>query len=481
MKNYDVAVIGAGVVGGMISRALSRYDLKTVLLERRDDVCMGASRANSAIVHAGFDCEPGTMKALLNVRGSEMMEQVAGELGVPYVRNTSIVVGFSDEDRGKLEYLLEKGRKNGVRDLSIITGDRARELEPKLSPNVKWALLAPTGAIVCPYELTIAAVGNAMDNGVELRTGFEVSAIEHKDGGYVVSSGEDSVFAKYVINCAGVYSDKIAAMAGACDFTITPRRGEYMLLDKESGGMVKATIFRTPTAMGKGILVTRTVDGNLLMGPTAVNIEDKEDVSTTEEGLESVRMQADDMVPGIPVRQVITSFCGLRSVGSTHDFIINQKKPGFINCAGIESPGLSSAPAIAEYVVDMLEGSGLALKEKKDYNPTRRPFNWFKNLTPEEKDDVIRKEPAYGRIVCRCESVTEGEIRNALAMNPQPHDVDGVKRRTRAGMGRCQGGFCSPVVIGLLAQQMGIPFEDVTKSGKGSYIMVGRTKGGRKK
>ena len=480
MKQYDVAVIGAGVVGAMICRELSRFEVRTVLLERMDDVCMGASRANSSIVHAGFDCEPGTLKARLNVRGSELMERVADELGVPYVRNTSLVVGFSDEDKPKLEYLLDKGIRNGVRGLKLVTSDEARALEPGLSEEVRWALLAPTGAVICPYELTIAAVGNAMDNGVELRTGFEVRTIGKEGDLYTVSSGEDALQAKYVINCAGVYADAVAAMAGAGDFTITPRRGEYMLMDKECGKAVRATVFRTPTAMGKGILVTRTVDGNLLMGPTAENIGDKEDTSTTAQGLEKVFEQARRVLPAVSMRQVITSFAGLRAVGPTGDFIINQPKEGFINCAGIESPGLSSAPAIAEYVLEMLGQSGLALAEKDRYSPRRRPFNWFRNLTPEEKDEVIRKDPAYGRMVCRCEGITEGEIRDALTQNPRPRDLDGVKRRTRAGMGRCQGGFCSPVVIELLAGELGIPYECVTKSGKGSYLMTGRTKGGRR-
>ena len=473
---YDAAIIGAGVVGGMIGRALSAYDLKICMLESKGDVAMGASHANSAIVHAGFDCEPGTLKAKLNVRGSEMMEETARQLGVPYYKNTSIVIGF-EGDEEKIKHLYDKGIANGVKELSVISGDEARALEPRLSDKVECALLAKTGAIICPYELTIAAVGNAMDNGAELKTDFEVKSITEKDGVYTVSSDTEEIRAKYVINCAGVYSDKIAGMAGVCDFTITPRRGEYYVLDKECGKTVSATIFRAPTAMGKGILVTRTVDGNLLLGPTAENIEDKEDVSTTDSGLNSVKVSAEEMVPGIPVgRQTITTFCGLRSVGSTHDFIINNPKPGFVNVAGIESPGLSSSPAIAEYVVDMLAKAGMKLEKKADFNPFRRGSHWFRSLSIAEKNEVIRKDPAYGRIVCRCESVTEGEIRDAIVRNPKAHDVDGVKRRTRSGMGRCQGGFCMPVVMELLSELNGVPYENITKSGKGSYIMVGKTK-----
>lgn len=477
--SFDVAVIGAGVIGGMIARELAKYNLSVCILEKEGDVCMGASRANSAIVHAGFDCEPGTMKALLNVRGSEMMEQTAKELGVPYKRNTSIVVGFSDEDKEKLQHLYDKGVKNGVKDLKIVSGDEIRKIEPRLAPTVQWALLAGTGAIICPYELTMAAIGNAMDNGVECKLNFAVASINKNANGYtVVAENGEQVEATYVVNCAGVYADKIASMVGACDFTITPRRGEYMLLDKEAGQTVNATIFRTPTAMGKGILVVRTVDGNLLMGPTAENIQDKDDVSTTDAGLASVKALGEEMVPGLPVRQVITSFCGLRAVGSTHDFIINNQE-GFYNVAGIESPGLSASPAIAQYVVELMKKNGVELTENKSFNPVRKPAHWFRELSLEEKNAVIKEHPAYGKIVCRCETVTEGEIEEAIKRNPKPHDVDGVKRRTRAGMGRCQGGFCMPVVIELLAKEYNIPYEEVTKSGKKGYLMIGKTKGGK--
>ena len=473
---YDIAIIGAGVVGGMIARTLAKYNISVVLLDKESDVAMGATKANSAIVHAGFDAKEGSLKARFNVRGSEMMEQVTRELGVKYNNNQSLVVGFEHE-RAEVEAIYERGLKNGVKGLRLLDKDELHTIEPNLNKDLTCALLDETGAIVCPYELCIAAVGNAMDNGAELMLDFEVSAIDKKDGTYVISAADGrKVETKYVINSAGVYSDKIAAMTGDADFTITPRRGEYMLLDKECGNFTQRTIFHTPTKMGKGILVSPTVDGNLLLGPTATDIEDKEDTSTTAEGFATIFAKASDNVANIPFNKVITSFCGLRATGSTGDFIIKERD-GVITLGGIESPGLSSAPAIAEYVEDMLKDKGALTDVKADYVATRKPAHYFRELTMEQKNEIIAKDPAYGRIVCRCEGITEGEIVEAIKTNPGARDLDGVKRRTRSGMGRCQGGFCSPTVVELIAKECGVPFESVTKFGKGSIINYGKTKG----
>ena len=475
---YDIAIIGAGVVGGMIARELSRYRLNIILLEKENDVAMGATRANSAIVHAGFDAKAGSLKAKLNVRGSEMMETVARELGVKYKRNGSLVIGFTEEDERTVHELYERGVQNGVRELAMLSGDEARAIEPNLSKNVRCALHAPTGAIICPYELALAAVGNAMDNGTELRLTFPVTAIEATENGYTVRSDEQALEARCVINAAGLYSDEMAAMVGDNSFTVHPRRGEYILLDKQCGALVSHTIFRTPSKMGKGILVSPTVDGNLLTGPTSVDIEDKTDTSTTAGGFSSIIEQTLENVEGVPFNQSITSFCGLRAVGSTGDFIINSPKAGFINVAGVESPGLSSAPAIAEYVAELVKASGIELIEKSDFIATREPTHAFREASIEEKNEWIRRDSSYGRIVCRCEGVTEGEILAAIRQNPRPRDMDGVKRRTRAQMGRCQGGFCSPRIVELLARELGIAYEDVTKFGGASRINIGKTKGG---
>lgn len=473
---YDIVVIGAGVVGGMIARSLAKYELSICMLEKENDVAMGATKANSAIVHAGFDAKEGSLKAKMNVRGSQMMQKVTEELGVKYLRNESLVVAFENE-REEVEAIYERGIRNGVAGLRILEKTELFELEPNLNPELSCALLAPTGAIVCPYELCVAAVGNAMDNGAELKLNFEVSAIEKKDGYYtVVSADGESIDARFVINSAGVYADRIAAMTGDDDFDVHPRRGEYMVLDKECGSFVQRTVFHTPTKMGKGILVTPTVDGNLLLGPTATDIEDKEDKSVTAEGYAQIISRAGDNVSGIPYGKVITSFCGLRAVGSTGDFII-KLRDGVLTLGGIESPGLTSAPAIAEYAEELLSGAGLELKPKADYRPIRKPSHAFNNMTLEEKNEVIRRDTRYGRIVCRCEGITEGEIVDAIHTNPGARDVDGIKRRTRSGMGRCQGGFCSPIVVQIIARELGLSIEEVTKFGKGSVINYAKTKG----
>ena len=473
---YDVVVIGAGVVGGLVARELSKYDIRVCLLEKAGDVAMGATKANSAIVHAGFDAKVGSMKAKMNVRGSEMMEGVARELGVKYENNESLVVAFENE-RNEVVEIYERGLKNGVKGLSIIERDELMEIEPNLNPELSCALLAKTGAIICPYELCIAAVGNAMDNGASLMLDFEVVSIEKADDKYVIkaSDGRD-VSAKYVINSAGLYSDKVADMTGDGGFCVHPRRGEYMVLDKECGSLVKRTIFHTPTKMGKGILVSPTVDGNLLLGPTAVDMEDKEDNSVTAEGFDMIIKGSLDNVAAIPFGKVITSFCGLRSVGSTGDFIIKYRD-GVITLGGIESPGLTSSPAIAEYVIELFADNGIVFEKKADFNPYRKPSHEFREATIEEKNKVIAKDSRYGRIVCRCEGITEGEIVEAIHTNPPARDVDGIKRRTRSGMGRCQGGFCSPIVVEILARELGVSVEDITKFGKGSVINYSKTKG----
>ena len=478
---FDVVIIGAGVIGAMAARKLSEYKLDVCVLEKENDVAMGATKANSAIVHAGFDAKVGSLKARFNVEGSKMMEKIAKELDVKYEKNGSLVIGFDEENRKAIEELLERGTKNGVEGLRIVEGDELFALEPNLSRNVSCALYAPTGAIVCPYELTIAAMGNAMDNGAELKCNFEVEKIDLQDGVYTVYSktGEE-VKAKYVVNAAGLYSDDIAKLVGDNSFEVHPRRGEYILLDKTAGNTVSHTIFRTPSKMGKGILLTPTVDGNLLAGPTSVDIDDKTNTETTMEGLASVIKQGSENVEVIRFNQSITSFTGLRAVGSTGDFIINTFGEGFVNVAGIESPGLSSSPAIAVYVKDLLEGLGLKLEKKENYNPNRVSPHFFKRATIEEKNAIIAKDKRFGHIVCRCETITEGEIVYAMKQNPKPTDLDGIKRRTRAQMGRCQGGFCSPYIVEMLANELEIPYVEVTKNGGGSVINVGKTKGDEK-
>jgi glycerol-3-phosphate dehydrogenase len=476
---FDCIVIGAGVVGGLVSRELTKYNLSVCIVDKESDVAMGATRANSAIVHAGFDAKEGTLKARLNVRGSEMMEGVCRELGVKYKNNGSLVVGFTEEDKETLRSLIERGIKNGVKGLSLLDRDEILQLEPNIGDGVTSALRASTGAIVCPYELCMAAVGNAMDNGAELKLNFEVKNIETVGDVYRISSENETLEAKIVINCAGVYSDEIASLIGGEGFSVRPRRGEYMLLDKECGSLVTHTVFRCPSKMGKGVLVSPTVDGNLLLGPTAEDIDDKEDTSTTPAGLRHLSALAREQVKGINLGKVITSFTGLRATGSTGDFIINSPRAGFINCAGIESPGLTSAPAIAEYVVDMLREQGVSLTANESFVGERVSAHRFREASLEEKQRMIAQNPEYAHVICRCETVTAGEIIDAIRTNPRPTSVDGIKRRTRASMGRCQGGFCTPYMVELLAKELGVDVTEITKSGGESYLNVSRTEKGR--
>ena len=474
---FEFAVVGAGVIGGMVARELTKYTDSVCILEKGSDVALGATRANSAIVHAGYDAKEGSLKARMNVRGSKMMAEVCRQLGVKYKNNGSLVVGFNEEDEKTLTELCERGKTNGVDGVRVIYREELLGLEPNIGDDVTVALYAPTGAIVCPYELCMAAVGNAMDNGATLKTSFEVKSIEAASEGYkLVSASGDEVYAKWVINCAGLYSDEVSAMVGEDSFTIRPRRGEYMLLDREVGGHISHTVFRCPSKMGKGVLVSPTVDGNLLVGPTAEDIDDKEDTKTTAAGLAQVRALASAQVARIDFSKVITSFTGLRSTGSTGDFVIGIPKPNFVNAAGIESPGLSSAPAIAEYIASLIFDAGYNATAREDFVGTRRPMHFFSSLSIEEKNALIKERPEYAHVVCRCETVTEGEILDAIRTNPRPTDVDGVKRRTRASMGRCQGGFCTPYIIDLLAKEMGVDYTEVTKFGGNSYINFGKTK-----
>ena len=475
---FDVIVIGGGVVGGMILRELTKYRLKVCLLEKEFDVSMGASKANSGIVHAGFDAEPNSLKAKFNVLGNKAFPKVCEQLGVKFRQNGSLVVAFAEEEKAVLEKLKERGERNGVENLEIISRERLLQMERNISSEAKGALYAPTGGIVCPYELTIASIGNAMDNGAQLFTDFEVVGIEKIDDLFTVKSANgDEIKGKFVVNCAGLGGGKIASMVGDNDFSIHARKGEYILLDRECGDFVNHTLFFTPTALGKGILVTQTVDNNILLGPTSTEQADGSTV-TSESGLAFVIQKVKEMVKNPPLFNTITSFAGVRAYCDRHDFIIEKSSAceNFINLAGIESPGLTSAPAIAEYVVNELIGTLLPLERKADFKAERAPDYFFKNLTNEEKTQLILKNPLYGKIVCRCEEITEGEIVRAIHENPPARDLDAVKRRTRASMGRCQGGFCQPRIVEILARELGVDMTEVTKSGEGSELVWGKTK-----
>ncbi|MCR5150080.1 MAG: NAD(P)/FAD-dependent oxidoreductase [Clostridiales bacterium] len=474
---YNVAIIGGGVVGALIAREMSRYNIKTALIEKCNDVAMGTSKANSAIVHAGFDAKPGTLKAKLNVRGTQLMPQVCKELNVPFKQTGSLVVAFSKEEVGTLDELKARGETNGVPGLEIYDREKLREEEKYISDEAVAALWAPSAGIVCPYELTIAATENAVTNGVEFFRNFCVSKIEKNDGIFTLSDGDKEIKTQVVINAAGLYCEEIAKLIGDSSIETIARKGEYMLCDKAIGHLAKHTIFQCPSKMGKGVLVTPTVDGNLLIGPSAVDVPDKDDTTTTAQGLDGILKTAQKSVPCLNTRNVITSFAGIRSHCTRDDFIIEKSKAdeSFINVAGIESPGLSSAPAIAEYVRDII--FTLISCEKKDgFNPVRPDPVRFRHMSNEERKAVIAENPAYGRIICRCETITEGEIIDAIKAPAGARDVDGVKRRTRAGMGRCQGGFCGSKVVELLAKELSLEINEITKFGGESRILYERTK-----
>ncbi len=474
---YDIAIVGAGVIGCMIARALSKYKLDIALLERANDVAMGASKANSGIVHAGFDAKPGTLKAKMNLRGNELMEDVCRELNVPYKRNGSLVLAFSQEETETLKELYDRGIKNGVTGMSLLNREELLAVEPNIGDEAVGALLAKTAGIVCPYSLTIAAAENAVTNGVEFFRNFEVKAIDFANDIFTLSSADRKIETKYVINAAGLFADEIAAMVGDNSLHITARRGEYYILDKSVGNLVSHTVFQCPTKMGKGILVTPTTHGNLLIGPSAIDIDDKNDVSTTAAGLKDVSTLALKSVPGATTRFAITSFSGNRAHEDKNDFTIEPSSVNghFINVAGIESPGLTGSPAISEYVENIVRNL-IELQQKENFVSTReKPFRYHL-AADDERRAAIEKNSSYGRIICRCESITEGEIVDSIHAPAGARDVDGVKHRTRAGMGRCQGGFCGSKVVEILARELGVEANAVTKFGASSDILYERTK-----
>lgn len=474
---YDAVIIGGGAVGCAVARYLSRYRLSVCLVERGEDVCVGTSKANSAICHAGFDAPVGSAKARFNVEGSRMMEGLSQELDFPYRRCGSLVLCFDEAELPHLRELLERGVQNGVEGLEILDRAALRALEPAVSDKAVAALWAPTGAVLGPFGMTIALAENAAANGCAFRFNTEVARIERRDGFFRLHTGGDCIDTRVVISAAGVYGDALHNQLCADKLTIVPRRGEYCLLDRTCGQLVQHTIFQLPSAMGKGVLVTPTVHGNLLVGPTAVDQPDKDRTATTAEGLRSVAETAAKSVENLPMRDVITSFAGLRAhlSGPEDDFIVGESTDGFFEAVGIESPGLSSAPAIGRYLAE-LAAAKLHAAEKEDFIAQRRDMSHPREMDFASRQELIARDPAYGQVICRCEGVTEGEIRDAIRRVPGARSLDGVKRRVRAGMGRCQGGFCGPKVMELLSRELHVPITALTKGGGESRLLAGRTK-----
>ncbi len=474
---YDVIIIGAGVSGCAAARELSRYKVRVCVLEKAEDVCCGTSKANSAIAHAGYDAPTGSLMAKLNVQGNQMMEQLSKELDFEFQRIGSLVICRDAEDLPNLQALYDRGAANGVTGLRIVEKEELRQMEPNISDAAVAALYAPTAGIVCPFGMNIAFAENAAVNGVEFRFDTEVQSVKKTEKGWLLETNRGQFEAKCVVNAAGVYADVIHNMVSEQKIRITPRRGDYCLLDKSAGGHVARVIFALPGKYGKGILVTPTVHGNLLVGPTAVDTENKEGSNTTREGLDQVIEKAGENVKNLPMRSVITSFAGLRAHEENHEFIIGEVEgaAGFVDCAGIESPGLTASPAIGVMVAGIVREI-LQLEENPSFDGTRKGILKPQELPVEERRQLIRDNPAYGNIICRCEMVTEGEIIDAITRPLGAKSLDGVKRRTRAGMGRCQAGFCSPRVMEILARECGKDISDITKAGGESRIVVGVNK-----
>lgn len=474
---YDIIIIGAGVTGCAVARELSRYDISVAVLERASDVCEGTSKANSGIVHAGYDAEPGTKKAFFNIWGSRRMEALSKELDFPYKRNGSLVLCFEESDKGKLQRLLDRGQENGVENLRVIEREELLKMEPNISGHVVAALYAPTGGIVCPFGLTIALAENACVNGVEFHLNTEVQKVEKMGTGYRLETSESAFESRMVVNAAGVYADIFHNMVSDRKLNIMPRKGEYCLFDKTAGDYVSHTIFQLPAKYGKGVLVTPTVHGNLLMGPTAEDIGDKEGVGTTGKGLADVLKRGGLSIQKAPIGKVITSFAGLRAHEEAGDFVIGEPEDaeGFIDVAGIESPGLTCAPAIGEYVAELVQ-KRMAAPKKKNFIGKRKGIPSVALADVRKRQELIEKNPAYANVICRCELVTEGEILEAIHRPMGATTLDGIKRRTRAGMGRCQAGFCAPKTVEILARELGKDMGEMSKAGGESQFLVGYSK-----
>lgn len=475
----DVVIIGCGIVGASTAYELSRYELSVAVLERGNDVAQGTTKANSAIIHAGYDPQPGTLMAKLNAEGSLRAKELCQKLDVPYKQCGSLVIAFSEEEMDSINTLYERGLKNGVPGIAILDAGQARKIEPALNQSVVGALHAPTAAIISPWEFALALAETAVRNGVELHLSTCVDGITKINGGYRVHTNRGIFESKYVVNAAGVHADTVHNMAARPSYKIIPDRGEYFLLDKSEGNRVSHIIFQCPTKIGKGTLVAPTVHGNLIVGPNNELIDDADDVATTAQGLAHVAQMACKSVPSINLRESIRNFSGVRAASDRDDFIIEEAAdaPGFIDLAGIKSPGLSAAPAIAVMAVDLLRGCGLELSEKEEFVDTRKIVR-FQELSTDEKMKLIREKPAYGRVICRCVTITEGEILDAIHSPIPPCSLDGVKRRCNAGMGRCQGGFCGPRVLELLSRELNIPPMQVLQDDAGTNILTGETKGG---
>jgi glycerol-3-phosphate dehydrogenase len=471
---YDVAIIGAGVCGANIARRLSSYELDIALLDKEADVSFGVSKANSGIVHGGFHHNKKYLKARLEILGSMMFDRLKAELDFPFVRCGIVVVALHEDEMRAVEQLYAQGVENGVIGIEMCSAERMLELEPKLSRDAVGGLYAPGGGIVEPYRFVFSLVESAIKNGASLFTGWHAVSTSREGSHWLIHASDGrSLRARYVVNCAGLYADEVSRMFGAEDYSIKGRKGEYYLLDKLTRAKPGRVVFPVPTSVSKGMLVVPTVEGTILLGPTASSIDNKDDAATTREQLETILRSARNMIPDISETDVITSFAGIRStLGEDYYIDASAKAPAFIQVAGIQSPGLTASPAIGEYVKDLLKKAGLVLVEKADWDPYIEKVPRVRELSPFELDALVAEDPAYGEIICRCERVTEAEI--VAAIRRGHTTLDGIKYFTRAQMGRCQGGFCTYKILKILMRETGMSWDKITKNGRGSTVLKGQ-------
>ncbi|WP_315307246.1 NAD(P)/FAD-dependent oxidoreductase [Pseudoramibacter alactolyticus] len=482
----DILIIGAGVIGSAVARKLSQYDLDITLVEKQSDVCMGTSKANSSMIHSGYNVDGSKLKGQMCLKSdTKVYDKFCKELNVDFRHTGSVFAGFEESHLKTMKEEVDNAKKNGLEGVRIVDHDEMMQLEPNINPDVKFGLFDPNTSTINPFEWTMALAENAAMNGVKVLLNAGVTNVHTANGKIARVDTEVGTFeSRIVINCAGLYSDKIAAMVEDIDFYVHPRKGEYFLYDKKWSGYVNHCIYSPPTPVSKGMIIVPTTEGNLLCGSNAVEIDDKTDFSTTQEGLDDIYARdIHKLFPELPrVGDVITAFAGLRPASSTEDFIIGHAKsvPTMINLVGIQSPGLSSAPAVADMVDDIVHEvsgyAGLILKEKPDWNPIRPKPIVLRDLSKEERSELIKQNPDYGKIICRCETISKGEILDAIRRPIPARNIDAIKRRTRAGMGRCQGGFCGPRVVNILNEELGIDPLDVTKRGGRSNILLDKTK-----
>lgn len=473
IEKHDAIIVGAGVTGAAIARELSKYKLRVLLLEKEAEPAFGVSKSNSGIIHAGTQNHPDSLKGRLCVAGNKLIREISAELGVHFVEVGQLIVVFDETDVAELDRIKHEGEELGIKDMQIVRRDWLSLYEPNLGPEIAAALYVPSAGIISPYRLVYDLTENAVKNGVVLKTSHRVAGIRRLSGGpyrFEVEAAGSKYQTRFLINAAGLFADKVSAMVGVTDFKITPRKGEEYLLDKKREHIANHLVFPLPTPTSKGILIIKTSDGNPMIGPTARDTEDRNDLATTEEGLNEVLAGARRMMPSIERGDIIAYFAGLRPAAGK-DFIIRHETtvPGFVNVAGIQSPGLTAAPAIATMVVGILHGNGLVLTPKKNFHSKREKTTHLFEIPLSKTRELIQKDPSYGDIVCRCEMVSAKEIREAIRRGART--MDGIKFRTRAQAGRCHGGFCTTRIMKIMQEELGMTVEEITKRGEGSELV----------